>query len=153
MKNLKKIVAIATAVIGIIVIVLGITLFSQASNYTVDEDYFTYNAESYDVEYAKFGADFYTSIYEASDVIVSELNDINEAMEIAIEAQDSINTAVSANILATYKVGGAIVIAIGLGIFTYALQCFWLAFSGVSSKNTSAETISSNEAENTVPEA
>ena len=138
MANIKKITAIITAVIGIVVIILGATLMGETANHAVDDNSFRYVAENYNADYASFGADFYTYIYDASDTIVDELNDINKAMETVVKAQNSINAAATANVLATddlidtvNHVGGMIIIAIGLSILAYAVQKIGVAFAPV----------------------
>lgn len=155
MANIKKITAIITAVIGIIVTILGVTLMGETANHAVDDNSFRYVAENYNADYASFGADFYTYIYGASDTIVDELNDINKAMETVVKAQNSINAAVTANVLATddlidtvNHVGGMIVIAIGLSILAYAVQKIGVAFAPVvDEKNISsaAEVVEEHE--------
>lgn len=138
MANIKKITAIITAVIGIVVIILGATLMGETANHAVDDNSFRYVAENYNADYASFGGDFYTYIYGASDTIVDELDDINKAMETVVKAQNSINAAVTANVLATddlidtvNHVGGMIIIAIGLSILAYAVQKIGVAFTPV----------------------
>ena len=129
MKKMEKISAIIMAVIGVIVIILGAVLTGQSANYAVEDNSFRYVANEYDADYAAFGGDFYTYVYGASDIIVDELDEINRALETVVRAQDSINAAVTANVLATdalintvNKVGGMIIISIGLTILAFAVK-------------------------------
>ena len=62
-------------------------------------------------------------------------------METVVKAQNSINAAVTANVLATddlidtvNHVGGMIIIAIGLSILAYAVQKIGVAFTPVVAK-------------------
>lgn len=133
-KLIRIITAIVIAAIGAVVIVLGTRLMEEPAQHTIGYQRASYSAQSFDVEYAKFGADFYSYIYGASDTIVDELNAINKALETVVSAENSISNAVSANINATddlnravCEVGGTVVIAIGLGIVAYSLQCFGTA--------------------------
>ncbi|MDY3225962.1 MAG: hypothetical protein SOW84_08880 [Candidatus Faecousia sp.] len=136
MKKIRKITAILTALIGVIVIVMGVALMKSDAYHGVDNSSFRYVAEEYNAKSATFGADFYTYIYNASDTIVDELNAINKAMETVVKAGNSINDAVSANVDATdsliaavFKVGGMVIIAIGLAILAYSIPCIGAAFA------------------------
>ena len=136
MATFRKITAIITAIIGIVVIILGVTIMDKTANHSVDDNTFRYSAGEYDVDYASFGADFYTYMYKSNDVIVDELDDINKALETVVKAQNSINAAVTANVEATddlidtvNDVGGMVVISIGLAILAYAVQCIGVAFA------------------------
>lgn len=136
LQNLKKITAIVTAVIGLIVIILGATLMGKADRFSVNDDNFHYTATYYSVQDASFGADFYTYMYDASDTIVDELNDINSAISTVVAAQDAVVANTAANIKATMaltetvgKAGGMITIAIGLAVLASAIQIASTAFA------------------------
>lgn len=147
MKLFRKISAVVTAVIGIAVVILGAGLMNETASHAVDENSFRYTASDhvineYNLKSASFGADFYTYMYRSTDTIVDELDEINKgvasvnkAMETVVKAQNSINEAVTANVLASddlietvNKAGGMIVVAMGLGIFVYGLQLVGAAF-------------------------
>ncbi len=95
--------AVIALVLGCIVLFMGSSLVKKTSN----KD--TYEASLYQVDSAKFGADFYTEIYQASDTIVDELNDINNGIA-------TISESTNAQIDAIYYASGMIVIALGLAI-------------------------------------
>lgn len=131
----KKITAIATLIIAVVVVVMGISLMNTDSNFSVKKTSYSYDASYYDAEYAAFGADFYTYMYEATDIIVSELNDISYAISTLVEAQNSLNSAIAKSVEATNsiisnlcKAGGMIVIAIGLVLFVVGLNSLASAF-------------------------
>lgn len=124
-----------------LVIVLGASMMGKTADFDIDENSFKYSATEYNAESAAFGGDFYTYIYEASDIIVDELNAINKGMETVVKAQDSINAAVTANAQATEaligtvnQAGGMIVIAIGLAILASGVQGIGAAFAPVEEK-------------------
>lgn len=73
-----------------------------------------YSAETFDVESATFGADFYTEIYQANDTIVNELNQINDGVETLSASMKSMAEVI-------YFAAGMIIIAIGLGM--NAISC------------------------------
>ena len=98
---LKKITSIVCILIGIAVIVLGVGIKAGFDDHTVSENHYSYRAETYDLPYAKFGADFYTDIYQGSDYIVDVTNDINKSIETVVNAENGIYEATAANIEAT----------------------------------------------------
>lgn len=103
-KNGKRdIMPIISLVIGIIVFIIGVTLLSHKTNMEI------YDARTYDVDKAAFGADFYTEIYGASDTIVDELSDINGGIAV-------ITSSLASTVEAIYYGCGMVVIALGLGI-------------------------------------
>ena len=135
MKHLKKITAIITVLIGIVVIFLGTSVMDPSANHKVSAKTPSYTAGYYNAEYASFGADFYTYIYEASDIIVDELNDINSAMGVLVQAQNAATEAAAEHVEATDdlistvgKVGGMVIVAIGLAIVANGLQAVGAAF-------------------------
>ena len=131
---MKKITSVITAIIGIIVIIMGVSFMNNTSNYSVSGGSFQFSPPNFDVEGAKFGADFYTYMYGASDTIVEELDSLNQAMEVMVDAQNSIKAATAVNARATCVTGGMIVIAIGLAILAYATQAIGVAFFTVDPK-------------------
>ena len=94
--------------LGIIVVFVGFSVRNKQI------DIKSYSAKHYSVEYASFGADFYTYIYGASDTIVDELDSINSGV-----AQIADIMAISAN--AIFYPIGMVIIAIGIGIISYSL--------------------------------
>lgn len=134
--NLKKITAIVTAVLGLIAIILGFTLLGEQDTHSTNGQSFVHIAPVSDVPGASFGADFYTYMYDASDVMVSELSDINQAASTIIDAQNAIIKNTSSTVRATdslantiSKAGGIITIAIGMAILAYAANCAAVAFA------------------------
>ena len=133
--NLRKITAIVTAVLGLIAIILGFTLLGEQDTHSTNGQSFGHIATVSDVPGASFGADFYTYMYDASDVMVSELSAINHAASTIIDAQNAIiknpaSTVRAADALANTisKVGGVVTIAIGMAILAYAANCAAVAF-------------------------
>ena len=107
LKQFNK-MALVSMAIGLVIIIMGFVVIGK--NVSVNTHY----AHSYDVDYAAFGADFYTEIYGASDVIVSALDDINGGI-----GQISQSMAVLANVV-QYPIG-MLIIALGLGVI--AVSC------------------------------
>lgn len=105
----KSILPIVSFVIGIVIIILGFMLLMHKSDIEV------YDAESYNIDKATFGADFYTEIYSASDTIVDELNDINGGIAALSESLVSV-------IAAIYYGCGVVVITMGFGIVAISLM-------------------------------
>ena len=103
-----NIMAVVSLLIGIEIMIMGTNMMHK--EVSID----TYSAKHYDIDYAAFGADFYTDIYEASDVIVDELSDINGGMEKISESM-----AKMANVI--YEPIGMMIVAIGMGVA--ALSC------------------------------
>ena len=103
-----NVMSIISLFLGIVIIIMGITVMNKE----VDVD--TYSAKNYDAAYAAFGGDFYTEIYEASDIIVDELDDINGGIELLSESM-----ATMVNVI--YYPFGMMIIAIGLGVV--AMSC------------------------------
>jgi len=133
--NAKKITALTTAIIGLVIMLLGLVLvFQTVSPYTVSGNF--YHVPSwYDAEGAAFGGDFYTYMYDASDMIVSELNEINQGMGQVVAAQNTLNANAVAGVNATgnlttavYRTGGLVIVAIGLAVLASAVpglvECF-----------------------------
>lgn len=107
----KNVLPIVSLILGIVIIILGCMVLSHE----VDTE--RYSANSYNVDSAIFGADFYTEIYAASDTIVDELNDINTGVAIVSESTTEM-------IGAIYYVGGMIIIAIGLTVIALSIIQF-----------------------------
>lgn len=98
-------------ILGFTILILGVVLVSKAT------DIPTIEAQKYDVANYEFGADFYSQIYNASDVIVDELNAINSGigtLSVSIERIAEI----------IYFTGGMIVIAIGLAVIANSILNF-----------------------------
>lgn len=100
--------AIAGLIIGILVTLMGFNLIGRTAATT------PHMASSYDASSASFGGDFYTYIYDASDTIVDELNDIDSGIE-------SMSNSVTELIRVVYLCSGEIVMALGLTMFVSSL--------------------------------
>lgn len=103
-----NIMAVVSLLIGIAIVIMGMNVMHKEANIS------TYSAKHYDIDYAAFGADFYTDIYEASDVIVDELSDINGGME-------KISESIAEMANGIYEPIGMMIMAIGLGVI--AVSC------------------------------
>ncbi len=138
---LKKSFAIVSAIISLGVVILGIYvangLSSHASSYRYKEE----KAEdiyggSYDVDSARFGADFYSYMYEASATIVAELdrsmdlqNDIHEDL---VELKNEVGTGNNLSVLLAEHMStlaGFLIMAIGLASLSFSLYNVGKAFS------------------------
>ena len=68
----------------------------------------------YSVESAKFGADFYTEIYKASDVAVDAISAVNSGIS-------SLSTSIADfSEVVTYS-AGMIIVAIGIGVIAVSI--------------------------------
>lgn len=148
MKMIRKITAILTALIGVVVIAMGASLMKSNAYHGVDGSSFRYVAEEYDISSATFGADYYTYMYRANDTMVDELNAINKALETVVKAENAINNAASANVDATdaliaavCKVGGMVIVAIGLAILAYSATCIGAAFAPAAAEQPQPDTV------------
>lgn len=94
--------------LGVIILLIGIFVMNQKN------DVETYSTKNYDVPRATFGGDFYTEIYNASDIIADELNEINGGIE-------HISRITSSVVNVIYFSSGMIIIALGLS--TIAVSC------------------------------
>ena len=121
----KKITAIAIAVIGLVVIILGASL---SGTDVKSASSFSYSAGSFDVPGASFGADFYTYMYDASDMIVSELDAMGEGFAEMVDAQSHMGKKIVETTKAVYEVGGMIVIALGLALIAWDIPKLAEAF-------------------------
>ncbi|MBR0425905.1 MAG: hypothetical protein IJK01_07290 [Clostridia bacterium] len=133
---LKKITSILCVLLGIAVIVLGLTFDTNVSKHDVDEKSFRISSNTYDLDYASFGADFYTYIYRGSDTIVDVLDEMNKSTETIVKAENGIYEAAAANIEAVdslaeivAKAGKTIILAIGIMIAALGLHSFGSAFT------------------------
>lgn len=133
---MKKLTSILCLVIGLVILLLGITAKAQPADNGISGGGYSYYPEDYYLRSASFGADFYTYIYEGSDVIVDELNDINQAMATVVEAENGIYRAAARNISATDELtdtvnryGSLLLIAIGLAVIAYGLVSTGKAFA------------------------
>lgn len=108
-----NVISIISLFLGVVIIIMGITVINKK----VSMD--TYRAKRYAADNMAFGADFYTEIYKASDMIVDELNDINSGVELLSESM-------VAMINAIYYPIGMMIIALGLGVvaisFNYIMK-------------------------------
>ena len=98
-----NIMAIISLVIGIVILITGFTVKNKKF------DIETYTATKYSADYAEFGADFYTYIYEASDIAVDAISAVNGGI-----ASLSNSIAEYSEII-TYS-AGMIIVAIGAGV-------------------------------------
>lgn len=106
--NKRSGIAIASLAIGIVIIVIGILVMTK------QPDMEFYTAQSYSMDYAAFGGDFYTEIYAASDMIVDELSAINNGISVLSEGIGTINQTIQFS-------SGIIIISIGLSTAAYSL--------------------------------
>lgn len=106
-----NVMPIISLIFGIVVIFMGITVKNKEISFD------TYTANHYDVDHAVFGADFYTEIYEAADIIADELNDINGGVEVISESMEAV-----ANVIC-YSAG---MVMIALGISVAAVSCNYI---------------------------
>lgn len=107
----KNIFSLISLVIGCVIIICGIVVL----NHHIDVD--THKPNNYDVDSAAFGGDFYTEIYNASDTIVDELNEINDGTSVMANSLYEITKSI-------YYIGGWIIISIGLGTVAFSLLKF-----------------------------
>ena len=103
-----NVMSIISLLLGVAIIIMGITVMNK--EVSID----TYSANYYDADYAVFGADFYTEIYGASDIIVDELNEINGGVELLSESMATMASVIYYSI-------GMMIIALGLGVV--AVSC------------------------------
>ncbi|MBR3564282.1 MAG: hypothetical protein IKN92_05765 [Clostridia bacterium] len=133
---LRKITSIICVLIGVAVLIMGFTFNVDPADHSVLDRSFEYNAKGYDLTGAKFGADFYTYIYNGTDTIVDVLNDINMSMQTVVSGENGVYKALAANIIATdelndtiKKIGKIIIISIGFAILAFGVVSFGKAFS------------------------
>lgn len=85
----------------------------------------SYSAGSYNVSDYTFGADFYSEIYEASNTIVDELDEINSNVADGFtdvnKAAEAVTSSVNNIIDTIYYVAGMLIIVLGMG--TIAVAC------------------------------
>lgn len=98
-------------VLGLIILIMGIVLVTKAI------DMPTITAQNYSVSNYEFGGDFYSEIYNASDVIVDELNAINSGI-------GTLSASIKQIAEIIYFTGGMIVIAIGLSVISNSILSF-----------------------------
>ena len=135
MKTFRKIISIFTVLVGVAVIYFGSTLLETTDSHTVGTADTSISPGYHPVDYASFGADFYTYIYKAAYSVAKGMNDVQKGIESSIEVQNNVRREVAGNtravdelIRTTARVGGYVVMAIGLWILVYGLQCTANAF-------------------------
>lgn len=106
-----NVLPIISLILGVLIIIMGVTVKNKEISFD------TYTAIHYAVDHAVFGADFYTEIYEASDIIADELNDINSGVEVLSRSIEAV-----ANVIC-YSAG---MIMIALGISVTAVSCNYI---------------------------
>lgn len=99
---------IISFILGVCIIVLGISVIKKEANIEI------YEAMRYDANKLEFGADFYTEIYGATDIIVDELSDVNKGIEI-------LSNSVIIIVKSIYYVGGMLMIAFGVGVIAMSI--------------------------------
>lgn len=102
-KPKKSIMPFIGILLGIVIVCLG--LYVTKTEVSIE----SHTANSYKVDSAIFGADFYTEIYEASDTIVDELSEINNGVAILSESIVEIINVI-------YFSAGMIICAIGIAV-------------------------------------
>ncbi|MBC8570098.1 hypothetical protein [Zongyangia hominis] len=144
---LKKIMSIITALIGIATIALGVMLMNEKPiSYVVPASNLQYTPGRYSANPAAFGGDFYTYVYDGVKTAVEELNEINHAMGVVVQSENALHQAMSIQVNATNdliqktaKVGGAVVLAIGLAVLAFSAFSIGSAFTrGPKAKPASA---------------
>lgn len=100
--------AIIALVIGIVISVMGNGVMNQSVNML------TYSAGRYSVDYCAFGADFYTEIYNASDVMVDAMSGVGNGVAAISNQLPELASAI-------YYCAGMLMIAIGLSTVAGAL--------------------------------
>lgn len=133
---LRKITSVICIIIGLVVIILGISFNANLKTHGTDGATVQYSAKNYDLEYASFGGDFYTYIYKGSDTIVDVLDEINKSMETVVNGENAMINTTKANIKATdalaetvEKVGKTVIIAIGLLTLAFGVNSLGKAFT------------------------
>lgn len=165
---LKKIISILVILAGAFVIYMGTSVSSAfdgaAEDHSVKAERYSYVSKakdvapnSYSVDYASFGGDFYTYIYKSNRIIASEVNEllavdagavnnlkvIDQALETVVRAENGIYQATAANIEATdsvtdsimtmeagfAKTAGLLIMSIGILITAIGLLALASAFS------------------------
>jgi hypothetical protein len=107
-KKKLSLVPFISLILGLVTIILGFKVSARSADIPL------YDAKSYSVSYAAFGADFYTEIYGAADTIVDELSDINEGL-------GSLSESISSMAAVINYAAGMVIIAIGLGIVSVSI--------------------------------
>lgn len=108
-RNIKiDMMAVISFILGILILVIGFKVTGK--KFDIGE----YNASRYSVDSAKFGGDFYTEIYKASDVAVDAISAVNGGI-----ASLSSSVASFAEVV-TYS-AGMIIIAIGMGVIAVSV--------------------------------
>lgn len=126
----RRIAFLLVAAIGIGIIVLGAGVCESADE-RVRVESFTFTPDNYNVDYASFGADFYTYIYGASDTIVDELDDVNSGIAAIVKGQTAGNSALKdlGKLISSLIEGcGMVVIAIGMAVLGYDIPKLVEAF-------------------------
>ena len=120
-----RIMPIISFAIGVVMIIIGCIVMKQKSDDGTIYLGNTYSSNSYNVEDYSFGADFYSEIYQASNTIVDELDDINKNISSGFTDVNNAASAITGsinNIIDTiYFVSGVLIIVLGMG--TVAISC------------------------------
>lgn len=125
--------AIISLLIGVVIVIFGVIIMNQDADIsTHSARYDTHLALPYDIINYSFGADFYTEMYEASNTIVDELDDINKGLGIVSKGIASVDSGVSNISYATKELAdiinyaaGVITIAVGMGVV--AVSCIHMS--------------------------
>ncbi len=160
---LKKITSLAIVAIGVVVLILGLTMRNtEVESVPTSEPSFSASTGYYSVPSAKFGADFYTYMYDAFVNTVDALNDISWAMPSMVKAQNATVEAINSEIKAVenlqktgYSIGGMILAAIGLAIIASGVGKVGEAFAPEqpASQKTTAPALTSDSAAAEAPAA
>lgn len=103
-----NLMAVVALILGIAIMVMGFSVKDK----TFDMD--VYNAAKFGVDSAKFGADFYTEIYKASDVAVDAISAVNGGLASISESIVDFSNVIMYS-------AGMIIIAIGMGVSAVAV--------------------------------
>lgn len=136
--HLKLISAGLMLILGFCVVFFGCSVINQSVQTYSNA---AYVSQDYNVDSGKFGADFYTYMYEASDVIVDELDDISESIGTIVDGQNAVNRAIRDNRKALYNTSGSVICAIGWLIVAMSLPQFAAAIPDYRKESPDAEKI------------
>ncbi len=124
--------AVISLILGVVIIVMG----AKVAKMKVDVDVDTFTPKHYDADTAMFKGDFYTEIYEATDIIVDELDETNSGIASLSQAIATMSDTM-AN--AIYYPIGMLIIALGLGVI--AVSCIHILDDGHGARKNEAQSM------------
>ena len=87
---MKKGLGTMSIIMGVIMIIVGIVITTKGSDIARYSGIYS-NSKNFDVNDAKFGADFYTYMYGASDTIVEELDVMIDGMDEMVDGMNALS--------------------------------------------------------------